>query len=159
MQPAARWRPVGKVLVDNGSITEEQLEAALAEQRRSGRKIGEILISSGAITWLTLAHAIAEQAQDMNGGTPVAAPAAPAAPDAGAPPRAQAEVVDEPLDFGDSAPTAARLREVETLLKDRQRAFLDLVSVTESLRATVARLQEELATRNDELAKLRAART
>ena len=66
MQPAARWRPVGTVLVDNGSITPAQLDAALAEQRRSGRKIGEILISTGAITWLTLAHAIAEQAQEMN---------------------------------------------------------------------------------------------
>jgi uncharacterized small protein (DUF1192 family) len=42
------------------------------------------------------------------------------------------------------------------LLKERQRAFLDLVSVTETLRATIARLQEELATRNAELARFRA---
>jgi hypothetical protein len=150
MQSAARWRPVGTVLVDNGSITQEQLDAALAEQLRSGKKIGEILIASGAITWLKLAHAIAEQAQEMNGGAPAAPPPPAAEP---------AEDIPEPLadwQTMDPTTTAARLREVEGLLKERQRAFLDLVSVTETLRSTIARQQEELLARNEELARLRA---
>jgi hypothetical protein len=42
------------------------------------------------------------------------------------------------------------------MLKDRQRAFLELVSVTETLRATVARLQDALANRDRELAQLRS---
>jgi uncharacterized small protein (DUF1192 family) len=151
MEPAARWRPVGTVLVENGSITQEQLDAALQEQRQTGKKIGEILIATGAITWLTLAHAIAEQAQEMGGGGPAPAPAP-------APPPVVEEAPEPLLDWDADNPTATatRLREVEALLKERQRAFLDLVSVTETLRATIARLQEELATRNAELARFRA---
>ena len=147
MEPAARWRPVGTVLVDNGSITQEQLEAALAEQRRSGRKLGEILINSGAITWLTLAHAIAEQAQDL---------------DPSSEPTRSAPMNQEPAEtrpatvVNGSGSAEERLRAVEALLKERQRAFLDLVSVTETLRSAVARLQGELATRDGEIARLRA---
>ncbi len=166
MQPAARWRPVGTVLVDNGSITQEQLDAALAEQRRTGKKIGEILIGTGAIDWLTLAHAIAEQAEDMNRGTlPAAPPPPPVSP--AEPPLSPAPPVSPPLveatrepaaERGDDSASSTRLQEVETLLRERQKAFLDLVSVTESLRTTVARLQDELQARNHELARLRAGR-
>jgi len=135
------------VLVDNGSITREQLEAALAEQSRSGRKLGEILINSGAITWLTLAHAIAEQAQDLD-------------PSSG--PTTSAPVNQVPAEtppatvLHDSGSPEERLQAVEALLKERQRAFLDLVSVTETLRSAVARLQDEVATRDGEIARLRA---
>ncbi len=159
MQPAARWRPVGTILVDNGSITRAQLDAALAEQSRSGRKIGEILISTGAIDWLTLAHAIAEQAQEMNElEAPPVQVAPPPPPVQLAPPPSPVEPEPhQPAETQvDSAATTHRLREVEALLKERQRAFLDLVSVTETLRATLSRLQDELATKNEELARLRA---
>jgi hypothetical protein len=140
MEPAARWRPVGQVLVENGSITIEQLEAALEEQKHSKRKIGDILVNSGAITWLTLAHAIAEQAQDL--GAP-------------APPRPTPERVEAELEAGVN--TQRRQMDVEALLKERQRAFLELVSVTETLRAAVEKLQDDLAERDAEIARLRAA--
>jgi predicted component of type VI protein secretion system len=143
---AASWRPVGTVLLQNGSITQEQLDAALAEQAGSGRKLGEILTSSGAVTWLALAQAIAEQATDL-------VPAAASEP----PPRAPAEPVAEVARaHADPSSAEERLLTVEAMLKDRQRAFLELVSVTETLRSTVARLQDELNSRNRELAQLRA---
>jgi len=143
MEAAARWRPVGQVLVENGSITTEQLEAALVEQRRNGRKIGDILVNSGAISWLTLAHAIAEQAADL--GVPrVATPAA--------------ESIELVASTGNGSVVGeGRLAEVEALLKERQRAYLELVSVTETLRAAVAKLQNELVQRDEEIARLRAA--
>jgi len=147
MEPAVRWRPVGTVLVDNGSITPDQLEAALAEQRHSGRKIGDILVNSGAITWLTLAHAIAEQATDIAGvGT---RPAPVGQPE----PEPRLEVISN----GTPSDAADRLVTVEALLKERQRAYLELVSVTETLRAAVEKLQHELAERDAEIARLRAA--
>ena len=40
---------IGDMLVKNGEITEEQLQAALAEQRVSGRKLGRILVDKGFI--------------------------------------------------------------------------------------------------------------
>jgi hypothetical protein len=144
MEPAARWRPVGTVLVENGSITPEQLEAALDEQKHSGRKIGDILVNSGAISWLTLAHAIAEQAADL--GAPVApAPPAPAEPEPAAAPAEEPHASKE------------RLAVVEALLKERQRAYLELVSVTETLRSAVEKLQDDLAARDEVIAQLRAA--
>jgi len=48
-----------------------------------------------------------------------------------------------------------RLEEVELLLRERQRAFIELVSTTELLRRQVAQLEARLAERNDELARLR----
>jgi len=48
-----------------------------------------------------------------------------------------------------------RLEEVESLLRERQRAFIELVGTTELLRRKVAQLEERLSKRNDELARLR----
>jgi phage shock protein A len=53
---------------------------------------------------------------------------------------------------------AQRLQSVELLLKERQRAFIELVTTTETLRMKVARLEEIIEERDRELAKLRVAR-
>ena len=42
-----RRRPIGQILVEKGEISEVDLEAALAQQERSGRRLGEILIEQG----------------------------------------------------------------------------------------------------------------
>jgi hypothetical protein len=57
------WRPLGKVLVENGFLTKIQLEQALAEQSRSGgqRLLGEILVATGALSAYSLARALGEQ--------------------------------------------------------------------------------------------------
>ena len=41
---------LGEVLVQHGAITEEQLQSALAEQRRSGRKLGRALADLGLMS-------------------------------------------------------------------------------------------------------------
>ncbi|MBW4081634.1 GspE/PulE family protein [Paenibacillus sp. S150] len=41
---------LGDLLVENGIISQEQLEEALVEQRRSKRKLGDLLITQGYIT-------------------------------------------------------------------------------------------------------------
>jgi hypothetical protein len=153
-QAAAGWRPIGAVLVESGAITQAQLDAALAEQRVSGKRLGEILIDTGAITWLALAHAIAEQAQDVDqaqdaGDQPPPMPEASPAPPVSAP-----APIGVPVE---TVHPEARLQTVEAMLKERQRAFLELVSTTETLRRTVARLKDELASRDTEIAKLRSS--
>lgn len=169
---ATGWRPIGTVLVESGAITQEDLDAALAEQRLSGRRLGEILIDSGRITWLQLAHGIAEQAKDLESTSAVAVAHDPEAefdhqpeqepegqPVPAAEPVLMGPPVSElpravPVDAVDEA--TARLQTVETMLKERQRAFLELVSVTERLRATVAKLQDELSARDAEITRLRS---
>src|SRR5207247_385376 len=62
MQPESfPWRSLGTLLVDEGLLTEVQLDLALAEQRRSGRLLGQILVDFGYVTGLALARALAEQ--------------------------------------------------------------------------------------------------
>jgi hypothetical protein len=57
------WRPLGKVLVEDGFLTRIQLDQALAEQLTSGgrRLLGEILVETGALSAYSLARALGEQ--------------------------------------------------------------------------------------------------
>ena len=217
-----RRRPIGQILVEKNEISEADLQAALAEQERSGRRLGEILIEQGRTSWLALARAIAEQVLDIQSQTaepepaPVVATAAedpvalvrsmaeqvantPAAPPeprpiAPIPPqdsalaRAMAEqvvnfatpvaapplTVPEPappqkqpvlpapppiaLPFDPSQDPHQRLQSVEVLLRERQRAFIELVTTTETLRMKVTRLEEIIEERDRELARLRVVR-
>jgi hypothetical protein len=211
-----RRRPIGQILVEKGEISEADLEAALAEQERSGRRLGEILIEQGRTSWLGLARAIAEQVLDIQSSPavleptqePEPEPEPEAAPDpvkmvrelaervASLPPvpdlptpdherelaRAVAEQVanlgtpvSAPLQQQEAqllhltpppAPVPPepiissdeKLLSIETLLKERQRAFIEMVTTAETLRMKVARLEEILDERDRELAKLRIAR-
>jgi hypothetical protein len=207
-----RRRPIGQILVEKGEISEVDLEAALAEQERSGRRLGEILIEQGRTSWLALARAIAEQVLDIQNANasveaepeptpePVSDPvkmvrelaervaSLPPVPDPLPPPdperefaRAVAEQVAN-LDTPAPAPQPQdtrllhltptptpkpveplmtadeKLLSIEALLKERQRAFIEMVTTAETLRMKVARLEEILDERDRELAKLRIAR-
>ena len=52
---------LGQILVQQGRITEEQLNAALEEQKQLGRRLGRVLIDKGIITEEHLAEALARQ--------------------------------------------------------------------------------------------------
>jgi hypothetical protein len=82
---------------------------------------------------------------------PVAAPALPPVPVAVAPPPAPLapELIRDP---------EIKLHSVEALLKERQRAFIELVTTTETLRMKVAHLEEIIDERDRELTKLRVMR-
>jgi hypothetical protein len=60
-EPAATWRPLGKLLVERGFLTESELAGALEEQESSHGRLGEILVSRGLLTGSQLARALAEQ--------------------------------------------------------------------------------------------------
>ena len=159
MQRAATWRPIGHVLVESGAISQDELELALAEQRRSGRRLGEILIDSGLITWNALAHAIAAQVEalDTNAAPAANEPPAPARPEPA--PAARVEAAP-PLATIPAVPkvdvaSGNRMETLETMLRERQRAFLELVATTETLRRAVAKLQDEVAEKEAEIKRLR----
>jgi hypothetical protein len=52
-----------------------------------------------------------------------------------------------------------KLQTIEVLLKERQRAFIELLTTAETLRSRVARLEDELADRTRELARLGVIRS
>jgi hypothetical protein len=181
-----RKRPIGQILVEKNEISEAELAAALAEQERTGLRLGQILIETGRISWLALARAIAEQVLDIEEvpPQPTASPATPPPPappppvpapavlawsaapaPAAAPPPVPAPVA-APVAVAPPAPVAPnlihdpeiRLHSVEVLLKERQRAFIELVTTTETLRMKVAHLEEIIEERDRELTKLRVMR-
>ena len=83
---------------------------------------------------------------------PVEAPALPPVPVAVAPPPpapVAPELIRDP---------EIKLHSVEALLKERQRAFIELVTTTETLRMKVAHLEEIIDERDRELTKLRVMR-
>jgi hypothetical protein len=55
------WRPLGRLLIEEGLIREAELEQALSEQRESGERLGRILVRHGAISVGALTHTLAEQ--------------------------------------------------------------------------------------------------
>jgi hypothetical protein len=214
-----RRRPIGQILVEQGEISESDLEAALAEQERSGRRLGEILIEQGRTSWLALARAIAEQVLDIQNSPavpeadpepepeavpdpvkmvrelaervaslpPVPDPLPPPGPDPAEQelaravaqqvanldtpvppspqvqpqPQQEAQVLQLTPSSQHGLPvmsTDEKLLSIEALLRERQRAFIEMVTMAETLRMKVARLEEILEERDRELAKLRIAR-
>jgi hypothetical protein len=154
-----RRRPIGQILVEKNEISRVELEAALAEQERTGLRLGQILIETGRISWLALARAIAEQVLDIQEHEPAPAAQPPAAPPAyvpatPAPPAAAPAPVAPALIYDPEI----KLHSVEALLKERQRAFIELVTTTETLRMKVAHLEEIIEERDRELTKLRVLR-
>jgi hypothetical protein len=196
-----RKRPIGQILVERGEISEADLQAALTEQERTGRRLGEILIEQGQTSWLALARALAEQVLDIQ--TPPAEPPSdpveavramvekvaslPPVPDPLPPPepapsvhavpavdpeRELARAVAEQV-AGIDSPAAkeahllhltprqhpedpeTKLQSIEALLKERQRAFIELFTTAETLRMKVARLEDLLEERDRELSRLR----
>ena len=139
--PAAPWRPIGEVLVDAGAITRDELNEALNEQRRTGQRLGEVLIEAGRISWLSLAQAIADQTTSSAADHEQFVDSAAFLPPTSTEPSTVAAAVetDDP---------EAKLKAVEALLRERQRAFIELVSTTETLRRRVADLESALADRN-----------
>ena len=63
MVEAARvpWRPLGRLLVSKGLVSDDQLEAALLGQAESGRRLGEVLVELGFLSHRALWLALAEQ--------------------------------------------------------------------------------------------------
>jgi type IV pilus assembly protein PilB len=55
------WLQLGTLLVRDRVVTQEQLDQALAEKDRTGRRVGDILVDRGWATTADLARALAEQ--------------------------------------------------------------------------------------------------
>jgi hypothetical protein len=55
------WRPLGRLLVEQGLLTGDDLERALAEQQVTGQRLGETIVKLGFVSGPELANALAAQ--------------------------------------------------------------------------------------------------
>src|SRR4029078_9132644 len=53
--------PLGALLIEEGLLTDAQLDAALSEQGRSGKPLGRLLIEQGTISEAELVRTLARQ--------------------------------------------------------------------------------------------------
>ena len=55
------WRPLGRLLVERGLLSADELELALAKQLQTGQRLGETIVESGFVSGPELASALAAQ--------------------------------------------------------------------------------------------------
>jgi hypothetical protein len=55
------WRPLGRLLVEQGLLTASELEHALARQKQTGKRLGETIVECGFVSGPELASALAAQ--------------------------------------------------------------------------------------------------
>jgi hypothetical protein len=174
-------RRLGEILIEQGRTSWLALARAIAEQVldiQSQPPEPEPVVPAPAEDPVALVRSMAEQVANTP-PPPERRPIAPAPPQDSALARAMAEQV---ANFAPAVVTPApapapqpqpqpqpaapdpledpelRLHSVEALLRERQRAFIELVTTTETLRMKVTRLEEILEERDRELARLRVLR-
>ena len=59
--PGETWRPISEIFVTRGFVSEDELDAALSRQRKTGERLGEALVALGVISKFELAGALGEQ--------------------------------------------------------------------------------------------------
>ena len=133
--PAVPARLIGAIFVERGLVTQEDLDAALAEQAQRGGLLGEILVAKYGISRLELASAIAEQWAELE------RPAAPENEDA---PVAPVLSIVEALE---AAETAGRRPLGEIFVEQGMITEEELAYALEEQRRTGSRLGEILVAR------------
>jgi len=129
------YRRIGTILVEMGSITQDQLEYALNEQSQTGRLLGEILVSSYGVSRVDLADALAAQWEEAKG-----------------PP---SEVAAPPAEAGSLAPDALAEADLHVLLEEAQAARAELTARTDELSRRLASLEALVVGVSDALDELR----
>lgn len=60
-EPETGWKPLGRLLVERGLLSEVQLKQALAEQHERGSRLGEILVNRDWVSASAIAATVAAQ--------------------------------------------------------------------------------------------------
>jgi methyl-accepting chemotaxis protein len=130
------YRRIGTILVEMGSITQDQLEYALTEQSQTGRLLGEILVSSYGVSRVDLADALAAQWEEAK-----AVPSEKATP-----PRQTDSSTSDQLAEAD----------LHVLLEEAQAARDELTARTDELSRRLASLEALVVGVSDALDELRS---
>jgi hypothetical protein len=135
----SRAIPLGRLLIQRGLLTEEQLIQGLFEQNRTGDRLGKILIDLGFVDAPTVAMALATQhggplKTEYGFATGLGLPE-PTEPETNAPPDA------------DPATSPALAAEAADLTAERDAARTEL----EAAQARIADLEQELAVTREQL--------
>jgi hypothetical protein len=158
------WLPLGELLVERRLLSQRQLELALQEHQRTGRRLGEVLVAFGFVSEQALASTLLEQVGLMDAKAeepapepvpePVAQPepepepaAMPALRTAGhlieAEPEPQFEkpIVVRVEDLPAPRATPSQLGELEAQVADFERRSEEIQASIAQIRGVLAELQ------------------
>ena len=153
-QAGVSWKPLGRLLVERGLLTDQELDCALSQQAETGERLGEILVERRVVAGAVLTAILAEQAGvelevEAGFGSGLFARLATRADDGGSPAPSRRAVRN---DGGMPARPAA--------VKDEDPSFelIRLRSELELAHAQIAELEQENEHLRSSAARPRAAR-
>jgi hypothetical protein len=155
-------RRLGEILIDSGLITWLQLAEAIAEQARDLDPEAPTEHEPELEPEPEMPVQAEPQPEPEPEPEPELEPVAEEEPEPMRPVPVVVKAAPEPPVFVAEPPPPSVVAasggrpDVELMLMERQRAFMELVSVTETLRSTITRLQDELAERDAEITRLRS---
>jgi hypothetical protein len=134
------WAPLGELLVQRGLLSQRQLDLALQEHKRTGRRLGEVLVTFGFVSHEALANTLLEQVglavpdpviQVETVPMVVAAEPSPAAP----------MIVRLDVDRNDPHAAERKAAELEARLIDFERRSVEIQAAIADMRQIVAELR------------------
>jgi hypothetical protein len=154
------WLPLGELLVERRLLSQRQLELALQEHQRTGRRLGEVLVSFGFVSEQALATTLLEQVGLMDAKAEAPEPEVVPEPEAQpepepmpalrtaghlieAEPEPQAEkpIVVRVEDLPTPRATPSQLGELEAQVADFERRSEEIQASIAQIRGVLAELQ------------------
>lgn len=139
------WLPLGELLVERGLLSALQLELALKEQQRTGRRLGEVLVGLGFVSEQALATMLLEQ---------VGLAATSLEPDEV---EASEPAVEQDEPAEESAPTVLRIEDIPRDRKGRGERVAALEALMGDFERRSDEIQHSIAQIRGLLAQLRTA--
>jgi hypothetical protein len=158
------WLPLGELLVERRLLSQRQLELALQEHQRTGRRLGEVLVAFGFVSEQALASTLLEQVGLMDAKAeepapePVPEPEAQPAPEpeptampalrtaghlieAEPEPRFEKPIVVRVEDLPAPRATSSQLGDLEAQVADFERRSEEIQASIAQIRGVLAELQ------------------
>jgi hypothetical protein len=152
------WLPLGELLVERRLLSQRQLELALQEHARTGRRLGEVLVSFGFVSEQALASTLLEQVGLMDSRDPEPEPEpelaaatepepepAPALRTAGhlseAEPEPERPIVVRVEDLPAPRPAPSQVGTLEAQVADFERRSEEIQASIAQIRGVLAELQ------------------
>lgn len=152
------WLPLGELLVERELLSQRQLELALAEQRRTGRRLGEVLVDYGFVSQEALAATLLQQVgladveEAVDTAEPEPEPALVVEPEPEPEPEAERTPVPMVVRFDDEDPAKRRWWSRgpnEQRIADLERVLHDFERRSNEIQANIAEIRQTLRALHD----------
>jgi hypothetical protein len=134
------WAPLGELLVERGLLSQRQLDLALQEQKRTGRRLGEVLVAFGFVSHEALSNTLLEQVGLAVPEPVVEVEPAPPLLVATEPTPAAPMIVRLDADRGEGA-AERKAAELEAQLLEFERRSIEIQATIAEMRQLVAELR------------------